>query len=136
MPGGYGRFHYRGRVALASRFALDLALGRQVGPGLEACHTCDNPPCCNERHLFEGTRQDNVRDMMAKGRHRFNWTNARAHQARGERIAQAKLTDKAVRDMRRLNAAGISQERLGRLYGVHPSTVCRIVRRKRWGHVA
>ena len=63
---GYGLF----RRQYAHRLALESALGRPLGSGMEACHSCDNPPCCNPAHLFEGTHQDNVRDMAAKGRHR------------------------------------------------------------------
>ena len=35
---------------------------------MDLCHRCDNPPCCNVRHLFIGTRHDNVQDMILKGR--------------------------------------------------------------------
>jgi len=36
--------------------------------GMLGCHTCDNPPCCNPAHVFPGTQQDNVDDMVSKDR--------------------------------------------------------------------
>jgi hypothetical protein len=32
------------------------------------CHTCDNRPCINPKHLFKGTYDDNMEDMDKKGR--------------------------------------------------------------------
>lgn len=64
MASGYGR----NRHGYTHRYALTLALGRPLAPGMEACHTCDNPPCCNPAHLFEGTRLANEQDKTAKGR--------------------------------------------------------------------
>lgn len=41
-----------------------------VPKGLVVRHSCDNPPCCNPDHLLIGTQQDNVNDMIERGRYR------------------------------------------------------------------
>lgn len=61
-----------GRNVAAHRLSLEISLGRSLGPGMCACHDCpggDDRGCVNPAHLFEGTRGDNNRDMVAKGRH-------------------------------------------------------------------
>lgn len=61
---GYGNVEHDVR---AHRLAWELANG-PIPAGLHVLHRCDNPPCCNARHLFIGTDADNVADMRAKGR--------------------------------------------------------------------
>lgn len=41
-------------------------------------HTCDNPPCFNPTHLRDGTKADNNRDKMERGR----WAGGRGRAAR------------------------------------------------------
>lgn len=64
---GYGIFSYAGKVQRAARFALALD-GRDPKRKF-ACHTCDNPSCVNPSHLFVGSHEENMADMVAKGRH-------------------------------------------------------------------
>lgn len=63
---GYGYFRTETQT-LAHRTSWELNNG-VVAPGLFVLHRCDNPPCVNPAHLFEGTAADNMRDKMQKGR--------------------------------------------------------------------
>lgn len=79
---GYGRIAVRsvGPVS-ASRASWFLAHGRW--PSGVVCHACDNPPCVNPAHLWEGTQRDNIRDCVAKGRGIANRRKQQTHCKRG-----------------------------------------------------
>jgi len=113
----------------AHRIAFELATG--TAPG-ELCvlHRCDNPPCCNPRHLFLGDRNDNAQDKMAKGRH-----NYKTH--RGSKHGMAKVNDEIVVQMRELYAAKkMTQTGLAERFGLSQATVWAILHRKTWTHVS
>lgn len=85
-PHGYGRFQWaHGKPMVASRAAYFFAAGVDAGD-LDVCHSCDNPPCCNPRHLWLGTAKDNTADMIAKGR------VVRGASPRGEAHPQSRIT--------------------------------------------
>jgi len=72
---GYGvlnrcEYPLRGAVVYAHRFSLESAIGRKLDRGECALHKCDNPACVNPQHLWVGSKQDNTRDMVSKGRAR------------------------------------------------------------------
>jgi hypothetical protein len=120
---GYGEFWSNGANVYAHRYALAQATGgdRQ---GLEACHKCDNPACVNPAHLFWGTRLDNVRDAIAKGRF-----------ARGETNGRARLTSTDVAEIRSRRAAGEPLRDVARAYRVTRWTITNVTSGRRWSHV-
>lgn len=121
---GYGMYRIPGgRMVRAHRHAYVLATGKLIPAEKFVCHTCDNPSCCNRRHLFVGTALDNHTDMVAKGR-------------RG-RPLNAKLTPLDVRAIREVYAArGATQGVIARTFGVSQMTVSLVIRRKTWQSVA
>lgn len=66
---GYVCVGYRGTAHRVHRLMYVLNIG-PIPPGLEVCHTCDNPPCCNPDHLFLGTGSVNAYDRVTKKRDR------------------------------------------------------------------
>lgn len=70
---GYGRIGTSaGKSINATRVCWVIHNG-PIPEGYFICHKCDNPSCVKPDHLFLGTRQDNIDDMMRKKRSRhFN----------------------------------------------------------------
>jgi hypothetical protein len=124
---GYGRFYVDERrgVINASRYALEEKLGRPLRPGMEACHTCDNPACVRPSHLFEGTHQQNCEDRSRKGR---------SGNVKGEKNGRAELS---VRDVKRIRALPetVTHASAAPLYGVTPEMISLIRRGLAWTHV-
>lgn len=80
---GYGMIRHLGKNMRANRVMYSLAKG-PIPEGLFVLHKCDNPKCINPDHLWLGTHQDNMDDMMRKDRQVSGyerWTHCkRGHQ--------------------------------------------------------
>ncbi len=68
---GYGKFSMNSKLIAASRASYILFKG-PITSGKYVCHTCDNPPCVNPGHLWEGTASENQLDSVKKGRRKKN----------------------------------------------------------------
>ena len=116
----------RRRSVLAHRVAFAFASGREFPSTVHVCHRCDNPQCCNPRHLFPGDPAINAADKMAKGR---------ARGARGEAHRDARLTVADVVAIREAVRRGEMQSTLAVRYQVSRATIWQIVHRRHWAHV-
>lgn len=120
--GGYGQLGVDYKVVRAHQFSWELHNGPipdgEGHHGVCVLHKCDNRACVRPSHLYLGDHQDNMEDAARRGR--MNGGNG-SHKLSFE-IAQE------IR--RRYRSEPISQERLGREYGVSGATVWAIVHNK------
>ncbi len=67
---GYVLVMQSGTNLLQHRIAWEAHNAEPIPDGMVVMHTCDNPSCFNPEHLVLGTQSDNIRDCVAKGRHK------------------------------------------------------------------
>lgn len=64
---GYGAFYFQRKIYPAHRFSFIMNNG-ELEPKKVLLHTCDIPLCVNPAHLVQGTHDENMKDMVRKGR--------------------------------------------------------------------
>lgn len=124
--GGYGMVGVSGKNVKAHRVSWMLTHG-EIPEGKCILHKCDNRLCINPRHLFVGTQQENIRDMVSK---------KRQHHPVGERNPKAKLTECDVRKIIQMKSTGMTNIRIALHFGVSESMIEFVIKRKCWKHVS
>jgi hypothetical protein len=116
---GYGIFKVNGWAKYAHRISLEMKLGREIRPGLNANHTRmegGHEPCCvNPDHLTEGPQSENMADRIADGR-----------------VIRHDFTDDQIRSIR---ADPRPQIVIAEQYGTTQPTISGIKNRKLYLHV-
>jgi len=105
---GYGQVKDQGTMRGAHVVAWEGGHG-PVPEGLELHHLCGHRACVRPDHMEALTRYEHV-----------------------HRDRPLKLTVEQVHEIRRLAAAGWSQRRIARAFGISSVSVCMIARRKAW----
>lgn len=112
---GYGLVRIWGRRLPAHRLAFMLVNG-ELAEADFVCHKCDNPPCCNPRHLFRGNGSLNMQDAANKRRFR-----------------KSKLSLEDVKNLLLKYETGhYSQTELAELFNVPAPHVNSIIKKRTW----
>lgn len=128
---GYGTLSHNiaGKYQIAAHRASYIVHHGEIPDGLWVLHKCDNRRCVNPAHLFLGTHDDNMADMVAKGR-------AASTGLKGQSHPGAKLTEEHVREIKTLHKRGVSCAEIARHYKVSSGTIRKIINGKGWTHVS
>ena len=147
---GYGAVRVGLRQLPAHRVAWEIVNG-PLSADQWALHDCDRRypvgdtsyrKCVRPTHAFPGTPLDNARDRTNKSRSATGErSGSRLHRESfpyGEKNKASKLSDQQIREIRARYvplSRVYGSSALGKAYGVHPATICRIVKGKYWKHV-
>lgn len=117
----------------ATRIALEIRDGASLPLDLFALHKCDNGICVRFDHLYAGTKKDNGRDMVNRGRNK--WSPA-VIGVRGEANWCSRFKNEQIIQMRQLHwEDGVSYAELGRMFKLNSGRVHDICNGRRWGHI-
>lgn len=103
----------------AHRVAYIEGNQRTPGPRAVVRHSCDNPSCCNPKHLSAGMQWMNVRDRNERGR-----------TAKGEQNGRALL---GPAEVLAIYQTPLSASVLAAMFGVSKWAVIDIKRGRNWG---
>jgi hypothetical protein len=81
---GYGMIRDNKKMRTAHRVSYEEHISK-IPAGLCVMHSCDNPICCNPKHLSLGTHKQNTQDMFSKGRAKpFGFTKLKGGGMKGK----------------------------------------------------
>ena len=119
---GYGRTWINDKGYYAHRVIYSLVYPNSINLNAPSStdetgfllHTCDNPACCNPKHLWIGSHWDNMADKVKKGR---------SADFSGDKGPRCKLTMEQAMQIRELRKAGISAKELAKQFEISLSSM-------------
>lgn len=116
---GYGVF-WIGKPIFSHRYSWIVANVQEIPQNMFVLHRCDIPACVNPKHLFLGTKNDNMQDMIRKGRQKHP-------SMKGKWI---KLDPKNYNLIKDLYKDKMTLHKLGKQFGVSHGKIWQIVNDK------
>jgi hypothetical protein len=127
---GYGYIKVGLKNIYTHRFSYEIHKG-EIPKGVLVCHSCDNRACVNPDHLWLGTDKDNAVDRKNKGR------NGKIIGIRGEKQWCSKLKEKDIGLIFEMyNNNLYTQKEISVIFGVSPSAISLVIRKKNWVHIS
>jgi hypothetical protein len=113
---GYGRISYSSKRMQLHRVSWMIYYS-EIPDGMWVLHKCDNPICSNPEHLFLGTHNDNVQDMISKGRRII---------PKKKYLGFYDLSNDDILEIKKLLANKSLKKDIANKFGIGPWTVTRI----------
>lgn len=144
---GYGKFSAacgRGKgegheKIIASRLSCFLAHGAAPDGNPHSLHSCDNPPCCNPKHLRWGTPKQNRLDSKERKRDSKPPVNYKGRHTgkmpKGNEVWNSELNEQIVKEIWRLHMDGNNTTIIAHAVGKTVTCVYDVCRGKSWRHV-
>jgi len=124
---GYGNFSLNKKEIGVHKISYMHHNKTEIPKGLLVCHSCDTPACVNPEHLFLGTHQENMDDMVKKGR-------STKGKRDGDKNPHSKLTTEQVLEIASLLDTHTNVE-LAKEYGVSEKAISDIRIGRTWPSV-
>lgn len=128
--GGYGSIRPLPCEPAAPAHRLSYVVHKgSIPDGLHVCHACDVRACINPDHLWLGTRSDNMRDMLAKGRRTPPTVS-------GSYSPNLKFTSADIRQMHLAKRSGATAIAIAERWNTTAAYIRFVLRGAAWPHVA
>lgn len=122
---GYPRIYWHPfKTSIKANRAVWIHFNGAIPSGKFVCHSCDNRRCVRIEHLWLGTPNDNVQDMIAKGR---------GYKRDPLKTPTVKLNWTIVRQIRAEHKeCGVSHSQLAKRFKVSKSCISHVLSGKHW----
>ena len=114
----YGQLYIGDKKEYCHRASFKLLVAK-IPYKMQVLHKCDNPPCFNPSHLFIGSLQDNMNDMVKKGRQK-------TIPLLGIKNGMCKFSEETIRNIRKDKLNGMTPKELRNKYNIKHAQLWRI----------